>query len=79
MSLELRNKEIDKYLGFLFRLNNNSKKRLIVKLTESIEVKRKKDYDLKSLYGAWEDSRTSEEIILDIRDSRVEKSNSKND
>ncbi len=79
MSLELKNKEIDKYLGFLFRLNNNSKKRLIVKLTKSIEVKQKKDYDFKSLYGAWEDSRTSDEIILDIRDSRVEKSNSKND
>ena len=79
MSLELKNKEIDKYLGFFFRLNNNSKKRLIVKLTKSIEVKQKKDYDFKSLYGAWEDSRTSDEIILDIRDSRVEKSNSKND
>ncbi len=76
MSLELKNKEIDKYLGFLFRLNNNSKKRLIVKLTESIEVKRKKDYDLKSLYGAWEDSRTSDEIINDIKNSRVEKTNS---
>ena len=76
MSLELKNKEIDKYLGFLFRLNNNSKKRLIVKLTKSIEVKQKKDYDFKSLYGAWEDSRTSDEIINDIKNSRVEKTNS---
>jgi hypothetical protein len=42
-------------------------------LTESIDVKEKKHLDLKSLYGAWEDSRTSDEIINDIRNSRVEK------
>jgi hypothetical protein len=42
-------------------------------LTESIEVKEKKHFDLKSLYGAWEDTRTSDEIINDIRNSRVEK------
>jgi hypothetical protein len=42
-------------------------------LTESIEVKEKKHVDLKSLFGAWDDSRTSDEIISDIKKSRVEK------
>ena len=76
MSIALKNTTIDKYFGFLTRLDNVTKKRLIVKLTESIEVKEKKQFDLKSLYGAWEDSRTSDEIINDIRNSRVEKNKS---
>lgn len=73
MSLILTNSTIDKYFGFLTKLDNISKKKLIVKLTESIEVKEETDFDLASLYGAWEDSRSSDEIIKDIRDSRVEK------
>jgi hypothetical protein len=73
MRLSIKNTTIDKYLSFLIKLDNISKKRLIVKLTESIDVKEKKHLDLKSLYGAWEDSRTSDEIINDIRNSRVEK------
>lgn len=73
MNLALNNTTIDKYFGFLKRLDTVTKKRLIVKLTESIEVKKKKHKDLSSLYGGWEDSRTSDEIISDIRSSRVEK------
>lgn len=76
MSLALKNSTIDKYFGFLTKLDNVTKKRLIVKLTESIEVKEKKKIDLASLYGAWEDSRSSDEIIDDIRKSRVEKKKS---
>ena len=55
------------------KLDNVSKKKLIVKLTESIEVKEESSFDLASLYGAWEDSRSSDEIIKEIRDSRIEK------
>lgn len=76
MSLAIKNTSIDKYFGFLTRLDNVTKKRLIVKLTESIEVKEKKHFDLASLYGAWEDSRSSDEIINEIRNSRVEKKDS---
>lgn len=73
MRIALKNNTIDKYFGFLTKLDNISKKRLIVKLTESIEVKEQKPFDLKSLYGAWEDTRTSDEIIKDIRNSRIDK------
>ena len=76
MGLALQNTTIDKYFGFLSRLDNVSKKRLIVKLTESIEVEEKNKFNLKGLYGAWKDSRTSDEIINDIRNSRVEKTKS---
>ncbi|MCK9208837.1 MAG: hypothetical protein M0P66_17130 [Salinivirgaceae bacterium] len=73
MSLALTNSTIDKYFGFLTKLDNVSKKKLIVKITESIEVREEIYFDLASLYGAWEDSKTSDEIIKDIRDSRIEK------
>lgn len=73
MSLVLKNKTIDKYFRFLEKLDNITKKRLIVKLTESIEVKEKSDFDLTNLYGAWEDTRSSDEIISDIKKSRVGK------
>lgn len=73
MSLSLSVKTINKYFGFLSRLDNRSKKKLIIKLTESIEEKEKKAVRLKDLSGAWEDSRDSDEIIAEIRESRVEK------
>lgn len=73
MGLELTNKTIEKYFKFLSRLDNGSKKRLIIKLTESIEEKRKPEVNIRSLYGAWEDSRNSDEIIRDIRNSRINK------
>lgn len=73
MGLALTNKTIDKYFGFLSRLDNGSKKKLIIKLTESIEEKEKSNVSLKDLSGAWEDSRDSDEIIKEIRNSRVNK------
>jgi hypothetical protein len=73
MGLALTNTTIDKYFGFLTKLDNSSKKKLIVKLTESIKDKDDTNFDLSSLYGAWEDSRSSDEIIKEIKDSRIDK------
>jgi len=70
-SISITNKTLDKYFAFLSKFDTNSKKRLIIKLTESIESKEDNSFDLKSLFGAWEDSRDSDEIIKEIRDSRV--------
>lgn len=85
MNLALTNNTIDRYFSFLSNLDNASKKMLAVKLIESIDVelekiepiaaKQKKDADISSLYGAWEDDRDSDEIIRDLRASRIEKSN----
>lgn len=75
MGLSLTNRDIDKYFRFLSRLDVVSKKRLIIKLTESIEDRETKPFDIRTFYGAWEDSRSSDEIISEIRDSRVDKNN----
>jgi hypothetical protein len=73
MSFALTNSTIDKYFGFLTKLDIVSKKKLIVKLTESIEINEPNEFDASSLYGAWEDSRSSDEIIKEIKESRVNK------
>lgn len=73
MGLALTDKTIEKYLGFLSRLDNESKKKLITKLTESMKEKKKSKVLLKDLSGAWDDSRSSDEIISEIRNSRIEK------
>jgi hypothetical protein len=75
MSLALTNNTIDKFFGFLSKIDNDSKKKMIIKLTESIEIKEELRFDLRSLFGAWEDSRDSDEIIKEIRDSRVDNRN----
>ncbi len=76
MGLVLGDNTINKYFSFLTKLDNLTKKKLIVKLTESMEFNKKEKFDLKSVCGTWEDSRSSDEIIADIKTARVEKSNS---
>lgn len=70
-TLAVTNRTLDKYYGFLRKLDINSKKRLIIKLTESIEIDDSASFDLKSIYGAWEDPNDSDEIIKTIKDSRL--------
>lgn len=71
-SLNLNNKTLEQYFGLLKGLDNLSKKKLIIKLTESLETEEVKE-DLETIFGAREDSKDSDEIIKDIRESRVEK------
>ncbi len=71
MGFALTNEAIDKYFGFLTKLDNKSKKRLIIKLTESIDIKEENISDLKDIYGAWEDTRDSDQIIKEIMNSRI--------
>lgn len=77
-SLVISNKILDKYFGYLKNLDTNAKKSLIIKLTKSIEIKSKKTFDINSIVGAWEDDRNSDEIINDIKSSRVEKNSNLN-
>jgi hypothetical protein len=44
-----------------------SKKDLIIKLTKSINDKAENKQDFSSCFGAWEDERSADEIIGDIR------------
>ena len=75
MGYTISNKAIEKYFGFLSKFDNNSKKKLIIKLTESIETDKENNFDLKKLFGAWEDSRDPDTIIKEIRESRVNSNN----
>lgn len=74
-SLSISNKMVERYFGYLRHLDTNAKKKLISKLTESLEAKSEKNFDIESVFGAWEDNRTSDEIIREIKSSRVEKKN----
>jgi len=74
-SLTISNKILDKYFGYLKNLDNTAKKNLIIKLTKSIETKSRKKSELKSFFGAWQDDRDSDEIISEIRGSRINKPN----
>ena len=71
-NLTLNNKTLEKYFGLLNGLDNLSKKKLIIKLTESLDIEEEK-VDLRTLFGAWEDDKDSDKIIKEIRESRVEK------
>lgn len=71
-NLTLNNRILEKYFDMLKGLDNPSKKKLIIKLTESLEFEEEK-VDLQTLFGAWEDDKDSDKIIKEIRESRVEK------
>lgn len=75
MSITITNKTIDKFFGFLTNLDNSSKKKLIIKLTESLELKEVNNFNLNSLFGAWKGDKSSDEIIREIRESRLDKRN----
>lgn len=74
-SLSISNKMVERYFGYLRHLDSSAKKKLINKLKESIETKSDKKFEIESIFGAWEDTKTSDEIISEIKSSRVEKNN----
>lgn len=72
MGLSITNKALNKYFGFLLKLDNQSKKKLINKLSASLKPNENNNKDL-SLFGAWQDERSSDTIIEEIRKSRIDK------
>jgi len=69
-NLAVSNSTLDKYFGILKNLDVDSKKNLIIKLTESIQNKSKSISKIDDIYGAWQDSRSADEIIDEIETSR---------
>ena len=63
---------INGYWGLLSNLNPSIKLKLIERLSKSIDkdIQKKSDQFEKS-FGAWIDSRDSDEIIMDIKNSRT--------
>lgn len=72
--LTLNTKTLDKYFSYLKKLDRASKKRLIKKLSENQPESEIKGVPA-PLFGAWSDSKNSDQIIEEIRSSRVERDN----
>lgn len=70
--LTINSKTLDKYFKYLTKLDNGTKKKLIIRLTKSLESEKPGSSDIITLFGAWKDDRSSHEIIKEIRESRVE-------
>ncbi len=73
--LAISNKLLDKYYSYLKNLDIKTKKNLILKLTESMENKSNEKTNPEYFFGAWIDKRSSDDIIFEIKNSRVEKLN----
>ena len=62
----------DYYFGFLKNLNSDSKLDLISKLSQSLkDMETTQKTSLESLFGAYKSDETAEEIIAELRASRV--------
>ncbi len=62
----------DYYFGFSKNLNPDSKLDLISKLSQSLKNKDQvTDTSLQSLFGAYKSGETADEMIAEIRNSRV--------
>ena len=62
----------DYYFGFLKNLNSDSKLDLISKLSQSLkENETISETSLQSLFGAYKSDETADEIIAELRASRV--------
>ena len=62
----------DYYFGFLKKLNPDSKLDLISKLSQSLkETETVPETSLQSLFGAYKSEETAEEIIEELRASRI--------
>ena len=72
-SLVLNSSVLDKYFGILKDMDIDSKKKLIIKLTESIQSKKPVVYGIDEVFGAWQDSRMADDIIEYIESSRANK------
>lgn len=70
--VEFNSTIVDGYVGLLNNLSSSNKLDLISKLTESVksDLNHKKS-TFKKAFGAFESKRSAEEIITEIRDSRV--------
>ncbi|MCP9767111.1 hypothetical protein EGI22_04260 [Lacihabitans sp. LS3-19] len=71
-TINFNSKIVEGYLGMLDNLSPSNKLDLIAKLTASVKTDLKpKKSNFKKAFGAFESSKSAEEIIEEIRESRV--------
>ena len=73
MNATITKKIVNNYLRYMRNWDTETKKELIIKLTASIDSKSEDKYDFSSCFGAWEDDRSAEEIISELRADSVNK------
>ncbi|MEO6549948.1 MAG: hypothetical protein ABIN94_18240 [Ferruginibacter sp.] len=62
----------DYYFRFLKNLKHDSKLELISRLSESLKTgEKREETSLQSLFGAYKSDETAEEIIAELRSSRI--------
>lgn len=74
MGLVIKQYTLERFLNFLLNLDAASKKKIIKRLKESMDAHERRQPNLDRFAGAWKDLRSSEEIISDIKNSRMDKS-----
>jgi len=73
MSIITEKRIAKNYFRFMRNWDNETKKDMIFKLTKSIEEKPKDKFDFSSCFGAWDDVRSADEIIDELRAERINK------
>jgi len=71
MNIAITGSIVNNYFRFMKNWDIDTKKDMIIKLTESINFKTRNKFDFSSCYGAWEDNRNSDDIINELRGDRV--------
>lgn len=74
MSIITEKRIAKNYFRFMRNWDNETKKDMINQLTKSIDEKPKDKSDFSSCFGAWDDERSADEIIKEIRSDRANKS-----
>lgn len=69
-SITITERTLDKYFSFLRRLDIATRKKLIERLSDSINAEEEGTVDISALFGAWKDARSSDEIVREIQDAR---------
>ena len=69
MSAAIPTSTIEGYLSHLQNWDYDSKKELIIRLVESLESPKPKDFS--ACFGAWQDDRDAEEIVREIYEART--------
>lgn len=71
MNTMISNSMVENYYRFIKSWDSSSRKKLIDKLTISITSEEKNQADFSDCFGAWEDKRSAEEIVLELEAARV--------
>jgi hypothetical protein len=70
----INNALIDDYFRIIMNWDDDAKKDMIKRISQSIKSENQKKYDFSSCFGAWEDNRSGEEIVNLIYKDRINKS-----